>query len=210
MFAEQFLTHCQQIVEQLDRAAIEAAATALAQVRERQGRLFVLGSGGGAGHASHATCDFRKLCNIEAYAPYDNISELTARANDDGWEHTADNWLIVSKLSKRDGLFVFSVGGGNEERNISKNLVNAMKMAREKQTTIVAVVGKDGGYAAQVADVAIKIPNVNDALVTPLTEGFQAVVWHMLVSHPALQVNAAKWESIISSQSPADQTNERK
>jgi D-sedoheptulose 7-phosphate isomerase len=196
MFAEQFMTHCQQIIESLDRDALEAAALALAAVRERQGRLFVIGSGGGAGHASHATSDFRKLCNIEAYAPYDNISELTARANDEGWESTIDGWLTVSKLSSRDGLLVFSVGGGSVEKNISINLVNAMKMAKTKGATIVAVVGKDGGYAATVADVAIMIANVDAALVTPLTEGFQAVVWHLLVSHPALQVNPAKWESV--------------
>jgi D-sedoheptulose 7-phosphate isomerase len=203
MFAEQFLTQCQQIVERLDRERIESAALALAALRERQGRLFVVGSGGGAGHASHATSDFRKLCNIEAYAPYDNVSELTARVNDDGWESTIVNWLSVSKFSGSDGLFVFSVGGGNIDRKISMNLVNAMKMAKEKGATIVAVVGKDGGYAASVADVAIIIPPVSAGLVTPLTEGFQAIIWHLLVSHPALQVNTAKWESVTTSQSPS-------
>jgi D-sedoheptulose 7-phosphate isomerase len=199
MFAEQFLTHCQEIVERLDRNAIEAAALALAAVRERQGRLFVIGSGGGAGHASHATSDFRKLCNIEAYAPYDNISELTARINDDGWGATIDGWLTVSKLSDRDGLLVFSVGGGSVEKKLSINLINAMKICKEKGASIVAVVGRDGGYAKAAADVAIIIPTVSDDLVTPLTEGFQAVIWHLLVSHPALQVNSSKWESVSTS-----------
>ncbi len=196
MFAEEFLKHCQKVVEDLDRNALEQAALALAAVREREGRLFIVGSGGGAGHASHATCDFRKMCNIEAYAPYDNISELTARVNDEGWDVTIANWLAVSKLSARDGLLVFSVGGGSSEKNISMNLVNAMKLAKDKGATIVAVVGKDGGYAATAADVAIVIPNVSPDHVTPLTEGFQAVVWHFLVSHPALQVNSGKWESV--------------
>jgi D-sedoheptulose 7-phosphate isomerase len=203
MFAEQFLTHCQQIVEGLDRDAIESAVQALAALRERRGRLFIIGSGGGAGHASHATCDFRKLCNIEAYAPYDNVSELTARVNDEGWETTIVDWLAVSKFSKEDGLLVFSVGGGSVDKKISMNLVNAMKMAREKAATIVAVVGKDGGYAATVADATIKIPNVQNDLITPLTEGFQAVIWHLLVFHPALRVNAGKWESIATSKSPS-------
>ncbi len=196
MFAEEFLAHCSQVVESLDANKLEQAARVLADVRARDGRLFLCGSGGGAGHASHATCDFRKICNIEAYAPYDNVSELTARVNDEGWETTLANWLAVSKLSSRDGLLVFSVGGGSEEKNISMNLVNAMKAAKDRGASIVAIVGKDGGYAAQAADVAIVIPNVSADHVTPLVEGFQAVVWHFLVSHPLLQVNAAKWESV--------------
>jgi D-sedoheptulose 7-phosphate isomerase len=196
MFAEQFLTHCQQIVERLDRQAIEQAVAALAALRQRHGRLFIIGSGGGAGHASHATCDFRKLCNIEAYAPYDNISELTARVNDDGWDSTITSWLSVSNFSKNDGLLVFSVGGGSVEKTISMNLVNAMKMAREKGATIVAIVGKDGGYAATAADATINIPDVAGDLVTPLTEGFQSVIWHLLAFHPNLQVNSGKWESV--------------
>lgn len=196
MFAKEFLAHCTQVVESIDANKLEQAAQVLADVRARDGRLFLVGSGGGAGHASHATCDFRKLCNMEAYAPYDNVSELTARVNDEGWETTLANWLAVSKLSSRDGLLVFSVGGGSLEKNISMNLVNAMKAAKEKGASIVAVVGKDGGFAAEAADVAIIIPNVSPDHVTPLVEGFQAVVWHFLVSHPLLQVNAGKWESV--------------
>lgn len=195
-FAKQFLTHCAEVVEKIDADIVDDAAAAIARVRERGGRLFIIGSGGGAGHASHATCDFRKICNVEAYAPYDNVSELTARVNDEGWDTTLSQWLKVSRLSKDDGLLVFSVGGGSESAQISMNLVNAMKSAKDVGATIVAVVGKDGGYAAQVADAAIIIPPIQAALITPLTEGFQAVVWHLLVSHPVLQVNAAKWESV--------------
>jgi D-sedoheptulose 7-phosphate isomerase len=180
----------------MDADVMDRGAEAIARVRERGGRLFILGSGGGAGHASHAVCDFRKLCNIEAYAPYDNVSELTARVNDEGWETTLSNWLKVSKLSERDGLLVFSVGGGSEAKSISMNLVNAMRAAKDVGATVVAIVGKDGGYAREVADAAIIVPTVNSELITPLTEGFQAVVWHMLVSHPVLQVNTAKWESV--------------
>jgi len=196
MFAEQFLTHCQEIVERLDRQAIEDAAKILRDLRDREGRLFVIGSGGGAGHASHATSDFRKICNIEAYAPYDNVSELTARVNDNGWESTIKDWLSVSRFCSRDGLFIFSVGGGSLQNQISLNLVNAMKEAKDKGASIVAVVGRDGGFASEIADSAIIIPEVDRRLVTPLTEGFQAIIWHLLVSHPVLQINAAKWESI--------------
>lgn len=195
-FAKRFLAHCAEVVEKMDADVMDKAAEALARVRERGGRLFILGSGGGAGHASHAVCDFRKLCNMEAYAPYDNVSELTARVNDEGWETTLANWLKVSKLGERDGLLVFSVGGGSEAKAISMNLVNAMRAAKDVGATVVAIVGKDGGYAGQVADAAVIVPTVSSELITPLTEGFQAVVWHMLVSHPVLQVNAAKWESV--------------
>lgn len=194
-FSRDFLAHCAKVIETIDADALESAAQHLAKVRDREGRLFIIGSGGGAGHASHATCDFRKICNIETYAPYDNVSELTARVNDEGWNTTLSNWLKVSRLSSRDGLLVFSVGGGSTERNISPNLVNAVAYAKEKGATIVGIVGKDGGYTAKEADAAIIIPPVESNLVTPLTEGFQAVMWHLLVSHPLLQVNAAKWES---------------
>lgn len=194
-FSRDFLAHCAKVIETIDADALESAAEHLAKVRDREGRLFIIGSGGGAGHASHATCDFRKICNIETYAPYDNVSELTARVNDEGWDTTLSNWLKVSRLSSRDGLLVFSVGGGSTERNISPNLVNAVAFAKEKGATIVGIVGKDGGYTAREADAAIIIPPVESNLVTPLTEGFQAVMWHLLVSHPLLQVNAAKWES---------------
>jgi len=198
-FAKTFLTYCSQVIDQIDANAVDAAAMTLAAVRKRGGRLFIVGSGGGAGHASHATCDFRKLCDMEAYAPYDNVSELTARVNDEGWDTTLSNWLKTSRFSRNDGLLVFSVGGGNQDKNISMNLVNAMRLAHESSGTIVAIVGKDGGYAAQVADAAIVIPTIRSELVTPLTEGFQAVIWHLLVSHPALQVNPAKWESVTQS-----------
>ncbi|PZM85179.1 MAG: sugar isomerase [Candidatus Melainabacteria bacterium] len=194
-FSRDFLAHCAKVIETIDADALESAAQHLAKVRDREGRLFIIGSGGGAGHASHATCDFRKICNIETYAPYDNVSELTARVNDEGWDTTLSNWLKVSRLSSRDGLLVFSVGGGSTERNISPNLVNAVAFAKERGATIVGIVGKDGGYTAREADAAIIIPPVESNLVTPLTEGFQAVMWHLLVSHPLLQVNAAKWES---------------
>ena len=202
-FAETFLKRCAEVVERIDAGALEAAAQALANVRAADGRLFIVGSGGGAGHASHATCDFRKLCDIEAYAPYDNVSELTARVNDDGWDSTLSRWLEVSRLGANDGLLVFSVGGGSLEKGISLNLVNAMKLAVERGATVVAVVGKDGGYAAQNAKVTVLIPPIDKDLVTPLTEGFQAVVWHLLVSHPVLQKNAAKWESVSPSREEA-------
>lgn len=195
-FTDTFVEHCINLLTKLDKHAIEGAATTLSNIRTNSGRVFVVGSGGGAGHASHATCDLRKLCNIEAYAPYDNVSELTARVNDDGWDSTLTGWLKVSRLSERDALLVFSVGGGNQAKQISMNLVNACSLAKERKAKIIAVVGRDGGYAGQVADVSIIIPDVNPQLVTPLTEGFQAVIWHLLVSHPLLQTHQAKWESV--------------
>jgi D-sedoheptulose 7-phosphate isomerase len=195
-FVEEYLSCCKQVVEQLSDAKLEAMVERLLQTRESGGRLFVLGSGGGAGHASHAVCDFRKLCNIEAYAPYDNISELTARVNDEGWESTITNWLKVSHFNKKDCLFVFSVGGGNANSQISMNLVGAIKLAKEVGAGVLGVVGKDGGFTAKEADACLVIPNPNPAMVTPITEGFQAVIWHCIVSHPKLQVNACKWESV--------------
>ncbi len=156
----------------------------------------MIGSGGGAGHASHAACDFRKLCNIEAYAPYDNVSELTARVNDEGWDVTIINWLKVSRFSAKDCLFVFSVGGGSERANISMNLVNAVKYAKQIGAGVCGIVGKDGGYTRHAGDAVIVLPVVQNDLVTPLTEGFQAVVWHLIVSHPSLQIHTAKWESV--------------
>jgi D-sedoheptulose 7-phosphate isomerase len=195
-FTRQFLDQCSAVIAKFDVSKFEQAAQRLSDLRRRGGRLFILGSGGGAGHASHSACDFRKLCNIEAYAPYDNVSELTARTNDEGWENTLSGWLKVSRLNERDALFIFSVGGGNQAKNVSMNLVNAMHYAKESGAEIIAVVGRDGGTAAQLADVAILIPNVEPGLVTPLTEGFQAVVWHLLVSHPMLQAAEAKWESL--------------
>lgn len=180
----------------MDLATIDSMAEILSTLRGERGRLFIVGSGGGAGHSSHAASDFRKICNIEAYSVYDNVSELTARVNDDGWDSTVVNWLKVSRFDSRDCLFVFSVGGGSHENNVSANLVNAMHYSRELGARIVGVVGKDGGYAKTVGDAVLVVPNVEPSLVTPITEGLQAVIWHLLVSHPLLQLNKAKWESI--------------
>jgi len=168
----------------------------LVDLRRRGGRLFILGVGGGAGHASHAVNDFRRIAGIEAYAPTDNVSELTARINDDGWESSFAGWLRGSRLAQRDMVLVFSVGGGDLERNVSANLVRALEHAREVGATICGVVGRDGGYTARIADACVVVPSVNHATVTPHTESFQAVVWHLLVAHPELQASPMKWESI--------------
>jgi D-sedoheptulose 7-phosphate isomerase len=184
-----------QILEQIDEGAVERLLAELVAVRERGGRLFVLGVGGSAGNASHAVNDFRKICGIEAYAPTDNVSELTARVNDDGWETTFAAWLAVSKLSTQDLLLVFSVGGGNREKNVSPNLVRALEYGERVGARIGGIVGRDGGYTARVAHACVLIPTVNPAAVTPHSEAFQAVIWHFLVSHPSLQQNGMKWES---------------
>ncbi len=194
-FARGHLAETARIAGEMDTEAIERAASALLDVRVRGGRLFILGVGGGAGHASHAANDFRKLAGFEAYAPTDNVSELTARTNDEGWETTFAAWLRGSRLRKDDGILVFSVGGGNLAKNVSPNLVKALEYARSIGTTIVGIVGRDGGFTAQVADACVIVPTVNPAAVTPHTEAFQAVVWHLLVSHPSLQTAAPKWES---------------
>lgn len=194
-FSREFLNECISAMEKIEDADVEKVADILSAVRAAGGRLFMAGSGGGAGHASHATCDFRKLCDIETYSVYDNVSELTARVNDEGFDVTVLNWLKVSRFGARDCLFIFSVGGGSEKKNISPNLVRAVKHAREVGAKVVGVVGKDGGYTKEVGDAVVVIPTVNQSHVTPITEGFQAVVWHLLVSHPKLQVNTAKWES---------------
>jgi D-sedoheptulose 7-phosphate isomerase len=185
-----------QILERLSPDDSEKLVDLLVALRDRGGRLFVLGVGGSAGNASHAVNDFRKLCGIEAYAPTDNVSELTARTNDEGWETTFSAWLEVSRLSKNDMLFVFSVGGGNLEKNVSPNLVRALELAKKVGASVGGVVGRDGGYTAKVADACVVIPTVNPEAVTPHTEAFHAVVWHMLVSHPKLQSRATKWESV--------------
>ncbi len=195
-FSANFIENCSSVLNKLDAESLEQAANKLAKVRAAGGRLFIIGSGGGAGHASHATCDFRKLCGIETYAPYDNVSELTARVNDDGWDTTLVNWLRVSHLNSKDALLIFSVGGGNKEKNVSMNLVNAVFFAKEVNASVIGIVGKDGGEVKKAADVAIIIPDLFPQLVTPLVEGLQAVIWHLLVSHPNLQVNAAKWEGL--------------
>lgn len=184
-----------QIAHAIDQAAVDAMVEGLAGLRERGGRLFILGVGGGAGHASHAVNDFRKLCRIESYAPTDNVSELTARTNDDGWETSFTEWLRVSRLSDADGLMVFSVGGGSRAHNVSVNLVNAIELARERGALIYGVVGSPDGALAQLADIAVVVDAPAD-LKTPLVEAFQAVVWHALVSHPGLAVQAGHWESL--------------
>jgi D-sedoheptulose 7-phosphate isomerase len=180
---------------------LDAMAVGLRNVRERDGRLFILGVGGGAGHASHAVNDFRKLCALESYAPTDNVSELTARTNDDGWDTSFSAWLAVSRLCQRDALLVFSVGGGSREHNVSVNLVHAMEMAHDLGASLYGVVGAPGGTLAELADVAVLI-KAPPALRTPLVESFQAVVWHALVSHPALAVKAGHWESLATTATP--------
>ena len=184
------------MIDALSGIEIEAVVDALREIRDTKGRLFLIGSGGGAGHASHAACDFRKLCNIECYAPYDNVSELTARVNDEGWDVSLSNWLKVSRLRENDGLFVFSVGGGSAQPPISTNLVNAIKYARALKTTVMGIVGKNGGYTKEVGDAVIVVPVVSPHRITPLTEGFQSIIWHLLVSHPKLQIHSTKWESM--------------
>lgn len=195
-FSQDFCAHAADVARRLPADRIEAMAAALAGVRERGGRLFFLGVGGGAGHASHAVNDFRKIAGFECYTPTDNVSELTARINDDGWDTSYAKWLEGSRLGKNDALFVFSVGGGNEEKGVSLNLVRALELAKRVGARVFGVVGRDGGYTAAVADVAIVIPTVDPELVTPLTEAFQAVVWHLLVAHPRLKAGAMKWESL--------------
>jgi D-sedoheptulose 7-phosphate isomerase len=194
-FSGGFLEECKLVLNHLNDDDIEEIVDILHKSRERKGRLFLIGSGGGAGHASHAVCDFRKICNFEAYAPYDNISELTARVNDEGWEVTILNWLKVSNFKKEDCIFVFSVGGGSDEKNISMNIVNAVKYAKEIGAYVVGVVGKDGGYTKKIGDAVVIIPTINQYHITPLTEGFQAVIWHLIVSHPKLKINSTMWES---------------
>src|SRR6185295_16706676 len=195
-FTQQYLDESLEIIARIDPAAIEAVATGLARVRADGGRLFVLGVGGSAGHASHAVNDFRKLCGFEAYAPTDNVSELTARINDEGWETSFVEWLRGSRLRQGDGILVFSVGGGNREREISMNLVRAIEHAREVGARIFGIVGRDGGTTRALGDACVIIPTVAAERFTPHTEGMCAVVWHLLVSHPELQRSPTKWESV--------------
>jgi D-sedoheptulose 7-phosphate isomerase len=197
-FAQQFLAEAKEVIDRLDRASIEKAAGLLAATRAAAGRLFILGVGGSAANASHAVNDFRKLCGIEAYAPTDNVSELTARTNDEGWQTVFESWLRTSRLRANDLLLIFSVGGGDLEKNVSPNLVAALKYAKVVGARILGIVGRDGGYTAKLADVCILIPTINAAHVTPHTEAFQAIVWHLLVSHPAVKQHETKWESIAS------------
>jgi D-sedoheptulose 7-phosphate isomerase len=191
--AQLFLRQAVEICNRLDVAQIDELAAQIAQVRDRNGRLFVLGVGGSAGNAGHAVNDFRKLCDVEAYAPTDNVSELTARTNDEGWETVFAGWLRGSRANERDALLILSVGGGNAERNVSMNLVRAIDEAKQRGLSIFGIVGRDGGYTAQQADIAIIVPTADPKHVTPHAEAFQAVVWHCLVSHPALQKAATKW-----------------
>ena len=195
-FAQQFLDETAVIVARLDVAAIERVVAGLRRVRDEGGRLFILGVGGSAGHASHAVNDFRKICGFEAYAPTDNVSELTARINDDGWDGVFAEWLKGSRLRAGDGVLVFSVGGGDRERNVSPNLVTALDHARAVSARIFAVVGRATGHAARIADACVVIPSSNPEHLTPHTEGLTAVVWHLMVSHPALKIAATKWETM--------------
>jgi D-sedoheptulose 7-phosphate isomerase len=196
-YAQQHLQEAARIIELLDADAIERVASALGEVRDRGGRLFFLGVGGSAGNCSHAVNDFRKLAGFEAYAPTDNVSELTARTNDEGWDTVFAAWLSGSRLRRDDAVFVLSVGGGSLEKNISANLVRALQHAKGVGATVVGVVGRDGGYTAQVADACVIIPTVNPETITPHSEAFQAVVWHLLVSHPRLKSAPTKWESTV-------------
>jgi D-sedoheptulose 7-phosphate isomerase len=195
LFAKKYLLESSNIINKLDVTQIEKMTTLLVGLREKSGRLFLVGVGGGAGHASHAVNDFRKLAGIESYSPSDNVSELTARTNDEGWETTYAAWLKISRLSPKDMIFVFSVGGGDLSRNISPNIVRAVQYAKEVGATVIGVLGRDGGYTASVADACVIIPTVNPEMTTPHTESFQALVWHLLVSDPRLQLMSNKWES---------------
>lgn len=194
-FIRKYFDQSKRILDAFDIDALRRTIDVLLATRERNGRIFLVGSGGGAGHASHATCDFRKIAGFEAYCPTDNVSELSARINDDGWDTSVSNWLIGSRINDKDCLFVFSVGGGNPEKNISMNLVNAVRTAKEHGAAVVGIVGRDGGFTAQSADACVIVPTVDPDLVTAHTEAFQALVWHMLVAHPDLQKNRMKWES---------------
>jgi D-sedoheptulose 7-phosphate isomerase len=193
---QRYLEEAVSILKKIDQQAIARIVDRLVELRKRDGRLFILGVGGGAGHASHAVCDFRKITQIEAYSPSDNVSELTARVNDDGWDSCYANWLLGCRLTEADMVFVFSVGGGDAAKNISANLVRALDYARNVGAVICGVVGRDGGYTAQVANACVLVPVVNSSTVTPHTESFQAMIWHLLVSHPKLRAAEMKWESV--------------
>ena len=195
-FTENYLQEAAEIVRRIDVTAIEKLASLLAAVKADGGRVFFLGVGGSAANCSHAVNDFRKLAGIECYAPTDNVAELTARTNDEGWESVFTGWLKVSKLSPRDALFILSVGGGDVERNISPNLVSAIRLARKVGARVAGVVGRDGGYTAREADACVIVPTVNAATITPHSEAFQALIWHLLVSHPSLRENPTKWEAV--------------
>ncbi len=192
-FVRSFFAQAADICARIDYTAVDRIAHGVRKIRDGGGRLFILGVGGSAGNASHAVNDFRKLCDVEAYAPTDNVSELTARTNDEGWETVFAAWLRTSRANARDGVLVFSVGGGSAERKVSMNLIHALDLAKERGLSIFGIVGRDGGHTARLADVTVIVPTVDENLVTPHSEAFQAVVWHCVVSHPALQVNRTKW-----------------
>lgn len=201
-YIERHLQEAREVIDRLDRSQIDALVNTLARVRERGGRLFFLGVGGSAANASHAVNDFRKLCDFQASAPCDNVSELTARINDEGWENCFSDSLRASRLEAADCIFVLSVGGGNREANVSPNLVRAIEYAQEVGATIVGIVGRDGGTTAKVADACVVVPTVNPDTITPHTEAFQAVIWHLLVSHPTLQRSGTKWETVARQETP--------
>lgn len=194
-YIKTYFKDCVEIIDRIDREQITKTSAILKKIQLRQGRLFILGVGGSAGNASHAVNDFRKIAGIESYAPTDNVSELTARVNDDGWETVFINWLKGSRLNSKDGILVFSVGGGNAEKNVSVNLVKALQYAKDVGASIMGIVGRDGGYTAKVADACVIIPPVNNETITPQTEAFQAVIWHLLVSSPDMKKYEMKWES---------------
>ena len=195
-FSSEFFQETIAILSKIDTEKIESVANVIQEVRNNSGRLFILGVGGSAGHAGHAVNDFRKICGVECYAPTDNVSELTARANDEGWDTIFAEWLKVSRFSNRDALLIFSVGGGNAEKNVSPNLVKAIDLANEVGAKVCGIVGRDGGYTALKGDAVVVIPPLVENRITPHTEGLCAVVWHLLVSHPALQLNTTMWESV--------------
>lgn len=196
-FTKNFLKDTQEILSVLDVESIEKIVSVIAQVKENQGRVFFAGSGGGAGHASHATCDFRKLLGIESYSITDNVSEITARVNDEGWEHAYSEWLKVSKISKKDCLFILSVGGGNRNSNVSLNLCSAIDLAISQDSFVVGIVGFEGGYTLENSDACLQIPKLNSRLITAQTEGLQSVIWHLIVNHPGLNPSVPKWESLL-------------
>ena len=196
MFTDHFLDAAVRAIAAIDRSAVESTAVALAKVREKGGRLFIIGVGGSAGHASHATNDFRKICGFEAYCPTDNVSELTARINDEGWEGAFSTWLEGSRLRAEDGLLIFSVGGGSLEPPVSSNIVRAIELAKSRGATVTGLVGRNGGFTGKMADACVIIPTVDPELITPIVEGLAAVVWHLLVSHPALAKTKGHWEQI--------------
>jgi len=193
MFSKKYFKDISEISSNLETNKVDALAKSLKKIRDQKGRIFFLGIGGSAGNCSHAVNDFRKLCNIESYTPTDNVSELSARINDEGWKSSFSNWLKVSNLSSKDCLFIMSVGGGNKKKKVSENLIEAIKLAKIKKAKIFGIVGYNGGYTVKNSDNSIKIPKIDKNLITPYTESFQAIVWHCLVSHPLLKINNTKW-----------------